>query len=352
MLRFPVADLLDAVADEAALHSPDLGFDVRIDPPDLAPVDEEFVLVQSESYLGPQGGTADAEGGLSVTCDWHFPSLELPPLEADAQRFVLLDGAQCDQPLHLLRTLPWAPLPLFDGLLADGSDDASVFLARLPGELDIDRFLQRVAAQARSPGLLSVIDTKLTGGELQQRLQRRLDASYPNGKLFLARFFDARVLPWWVQVLDESQCRAFLALGERWWFLRHDLQWAQLELEDPALDPHDPPWVLEAPQRRALIDASYPYTLIDHFQLSDPELLARLPRARWYTFFRRVVATAAEASIEDSRRLVMVATWALLVGADLGEDPAWRQRLQDFAAGRRSAAGIGDEVWPLEESWD
>jgi nitrite reductase (NO-forming) len=33
---------------------------VIIDPPDLAPVDREFVLVQSESYLGPQGGTADA----------------------------------------------------------------------------------------------------------------------------------------------------------------------------------------------------------------------------------------------------------------------------------------------------
>jgi nitrite reductase (NO-forming) len=33
---------------------------VVIDPPDLGSVDEEFVLVQSESYLGPQGGTADA----------------------------------------------------------------------------------------------------------------------------------------------------------------------------------------------------------------------------------------------------------------------------------------------------
>lgn len=34
---------------------------VIIDPPDLAPVDHEFVLVQSESYLGPQAGTAAAE---------------------------------------------------------------------------------------------------------------------------------------------------------------------------------------------------------------------------------------------------------------------------------------------------
>jgi nitrite reductase (NO-forming) len=34
---------------------------VIIDPPDLAPVDREFVLVQGELYLGPQGETADAE---------------------------------------------------------------------------------------------------------------------------------------------------------------------------------------------------------------------------------------------------------------------------------------------------
>ena len=34
---------------------------VIIDPPDLAPVDREFVLVQSESYLGPPAGTASAD---------------------------------------------------------------------------------------------------------------------------------------------------------------------------------------------------------------------------------------------------------------------------------------------------
>ena len=34
---------------------------VIIEPPDLAPVDREYVLVQGELYLGPQGDTADAE---------------------------------------------------------------------------------------------------------------------------------------------------------------------------------------------------------------------------------------------------------------------------------------------------
>ena len=35
-LRFPAADLLERVADEAALHSPDLEFEVAIEPADLA----------------------------------------------------------------------------------------------------------------------------------------------------------------------------------------------------------------------------------------------------------------------------------------------------------------------------
>ena len=35
-LHFPAADLLEAVADEAALHSPDLTFTVDVDPPELA----------------------------------------------------------------------------------------------------------------------------------------------------------------------------------------------------------------------------------------------------------------------------------------------------------------------------
>ena len=36
LLRFPAADLLEAVADESALHSPELTFRVEVHPPDLA----------------------------------------------------------------------------------------------------------------------------------------------------------------------------------------------------------------------------------------------------------------------------------------------------------------------------
>ena len=42
---------------------------VIIDPPDLAPVDREYVLVQSELYLGAQEGVADADKIASATPD-------------------------------------------------------------------------------------------------------------------------------------------------------------------------------------------------------------------------------------------------------------------------------------------
>ncbi len=42
---------------------------VVIDPPDLPPVDREYLLVQSELYLGPQGGTADPVTLAAATPD-------------------------------------------------------------------------------------------------------------------------------------------------------------------------------------------------------------------------------------------------------------------------------------------
>lgn len=42
---------------------------VVIDPPELPPVDREYLLVQSELYLGPQGGTADEAALAAATPD-------------------------------------------------------------------------------------------------------------------------------------------------------------------------------------------------------------------------------------------------------------------------------------------
>lgn len=60
---------------------------VIIDPPDLEPVDREYVLVQSEHYLGDQGGIADAdkiaaEAPDLVVFNGHATQYKDHPLEA------------------------------------------------------------------------------------------------------------------------------------------------------------------------------------------------------------------------------------------------------------------------------
>jgi len=280
-----------------------------------------------------------------------FPQTRWPSLPDGVHRYLLLDGAQCDAPQAVLKYLPHAASRLFDGLLADGSADTSVYLARLPPGLPADAVLPHLDGHATSLGAATFIDSRLPQDVVLRRLTRRLDARYPNGKEFLARFYDGRVLPWWVQALDREQRDVFLSLGERWHYVTHDHRWDSLALTCPGSDRHQLPWTLETEQRRVLIDSAYPYTLIEHYQLTDPELLDRLPSANWYAFLRGAVALAARFGIEDSRRVLMVCTWALLAGDDLADDPAWQQRLQDFADGRRTAKQIGDAVWPMEETW-
>lgn len=284
----------------------------------------------------------------------QFPNNEWRVPEAGNKRFVLLDGAQCNAPCALMDRLVLGNkiIDLFDGTLADGSGDASVKLAQVSLEVDIQLALQRAAASIKSFGAVTFIDSTLTQGELTQRLMRRLDARLPNGKEFLARFYDGRVLPWLLNVMTQEQKYDFFALGSVWRYVAHNHVWLSIGLNAQEQDPYSPPLRLDDVQRRQLLDDTYPYTLIDHFELTDEELLNRIPVNDQYRFIRKYTRLAAEYGMRDGKRVVMVCAWALLLGEDYHLDAAWQQRLSDLATGKRTARDIGNEVWPIVETWD
>jgi signal transduction histidine kinase len=66
LLRFPVADLLEAVADESALHSPTTTFRVEVAPPDLALDGDPERLHQVFANLSDNAARFTPEGGEVV----------------------------------------------------------------------------------------------------------------------------------------------------------------------------------------------------------------------------------------------------------------------------------------------
>lgn len=280
-----------------------------------------------------------------------FPEMPWLSQEDGANRYFLLDGAQCTHPADVLGRFPSNAARLFDGVLADRSADTSVYLVRIPAQMSPGVALAMVAGVANETGAITLLESSLSQDELVQRLMRRLDAQFPNGKAYLTRYFDGRVLPLLVGVLAPEQRESFLALGHTWHYVTPEGYWNALPLTAPASDPFTPPLRLAEEQRRKLVDDSYPYTLIDHFRLTDPELLAKVSEPDQYRFFRACVGLADRYGIRDGGRTLMVCTWALLSGEDYYLQPEWDQRLKDFGSGKRSARQIGDEAYPMEDEW-
>lgn len=87
---------------------------VIIDPPDLAPVDYEFILIQSEFYLGPEGEVGDYEKMLNE--DWDIVAFNgyanqyvYDPIKVDVGKrirvWVLNEGPTNISSFHIVGTI-------------------------------------------------------------------------------------------------------------------------------------------------------------------------------------------------------------------------------------------------------
>jgi len=87
---------------------------IIIDPPELAPVDHEFVMVQSEMYLGPQGEPGDLDAMVNEDFDavvfngyWNqyfFRPIRVEP-EERVRVWVIDDGPSENSAFHIVGTV-------------------------------------------------------------------------------------------------------------------------------------------------------------------------------------------------------------------------------------------------------
>lgn len=276
-----------------------------------------------------------------------LPIPALPPIAEETHRYLLLDGAQCHDPA---KRLQWSTAidrvqPLFDGVLSDRSADVAPYLAQLKAQVNPAHVINRLNEHVTSAGAASFIDTPLAFDTLLMRLNARTNAAFPNKVEYTLRYFDGRVLPHLVAVLNDGQRAAYLGLSRSWWYVTPALAWAAFESEVQTKDTFQPPLQLSSAQRRALIDLCYPNSIIEHFHLTDGELLDRVPPSERYAFFAAALKAAEKYGIDGGPNAVLFCTLALLEGPDFDQKPEWSARLADVAAGRRSLNQVMREAY-------
>lgn len=264
---------------------------------------------------------------------WRFAGL--PPLAlvpTGQNLYVLVDGAQIDNYSKNFRANPGAEdrASLTGPDLTPELENVTQHLLRL-NDLDaLKDVLARVARNSVSHGAMSVIVSSLATAELETALRKRLDVTLPDQFDCVNRFFDGRVAPHWLSVLTPEQRTRFTAFASQWWVVSHEHIWSSLACSEIHPDPFSAQMLINERQQANMIDACYPYTVIDHFEQTDPELLERVPPAAQYGWFQRALAVARRYGIDDGPDSMLFCTLTLTRGERFFDAPSWREGLQQL----------------------
>ncbi|CDN61880.1 DUF4123 domain-containing protein [Burkholderia cenocepacia] len=266
--------------------------------------------------------------------------------------YVLIDGA-------LLDTLPddeKASWPAFvaASLLDDADDEARIVGPLLfewqPGADGADA-ADAIEARSIPWPAASVLVSPLSLARLAAHLAPMVDVQLEQMEsVMLMRFFDPRVLPFWLDMLPAAH-RAYLAQGVRHWIHRDTaLQLRTADIAAPAdvRQAAEFPLQLTQAQEDELLAACYPYTMLERLRVEKPALLASLPAARHYDFVRDQLARCRAHGADSAASLLIYCELALRYGARFDEDPAMAAVFDAVAQGQafpEALARVPAEDW-------
>lgn len=267
-----------------------------------------------------------------------WETLGKPPLvsltEGDNQ-FALIDAAQVERFIEKLpdnRQVTGAE-PLFGSPLAPDKANATPHLLKVQDSSAWGGLIRHFGNSTDSHGALTWLVSPLSLVELAQRLRARLDARLPDRFDCVNRYFDGRVTPHLHECLEEDQRHVFFSVCSQWWVVDHTHHWRSLSCAFALQDAFVPPLALNDRQQAHLIDACYPYAVIEHFMQTDQELLETVPAAQQYVFLRSALQAAARYGIEGGSSAILFCTLALTRGPDFYQQPRWRAALDKVKAG-------------------
>ncbi len=271
--------------------------------------------------------------------------------DGQLRTYVLVDGA-------LLRDLPsssqrrWAALK-GQSLLTGVSDEVGAVgpilfsVAEARQETDFAPMMCDLKS-GRVVGSLLFSDQE--PAELARVLASLVHIKLSDGAGLLMRLYDPRVLPFWLDSLPPAYRHYVASKVVKWLFWAHDFGVQVMHLERTTADapPPDLPMKLTLDVENSLMNACFPFTMIERMRTEDPAALNRLDVAQRYNFFRAQIGRAQAHGLSAQGELEAYCATAIEFGPTFDQDRQVHAALAGIKRGQRfdeAIASISNEDW-------
>jgi hypothetical protein len=168
------------------------------------------------------------------------------------------------------------------------------------------------------------------------------------------RYFDPRILPYWIETLSPVQRASALSPVGRWLCMKIN---GFAEIIDGGNDASPQPHVhmsFALAQQDFLVSHSFPYTILSSIEDDDPTLLCGMTYAQKALFVFRTVEIARKLGLHsfiDLKTFCVIAPESIELFTEI---PEVRKALSDGVKGRfhEHVAQWSDEVWCMFGSRD
>jgi hypothetical protein len=271
--------------------------------------------------------------------------------DSDLRAFALVDGALlANLPVRQRKT--WAPAHGVS--LFERADHAAFAVGPLLFELTLAQIESGVPntlldlVGGLSAG--SFIVTRADIATLSQRLQKLVDVTLDDGTDMVMRFFDPRVLPFWLAVVDPVYERYVAGVVEQWLYWGADFSLKTYCFEPATGDGVLPelPMKISVKQEQTLLDACAPWTMVERFRANGATALEGVPVGQRYAFFEHQLQRAQSHGLQGQPTLEGYCGIALECGPVFDEDKAMQDALALVKEGQSfddAVATLNDQDW-------
>jgi hypothetical protein len=252
---------------------------------------------------------------------------------------VLIDGAllRSATPRTQRRWPVDAARSLFLSGIADTAAAVGPLLFELPADQPDRAAVESLIDLTTGQMLGSFLVMTNQDADAVEVLRQFVDVQLDDGTEMVMRFYDPRILPFWLSDLSDAYRGHLGTAVSLWLYWAETLEVRVMELSSGSRHRSGPetsfPVRLSAQQETALINASTPYLVMNRLRAEEPDRLSGIPHVHRYDFIRQQLERAAEHGVSALSDLEAYCGLAVALGARFDNDPAMDGALRSVKAG-------------------